>query len=387
LRAIFVGGGTGGHINPALTVAERLLERVPGCEVLYVGTKGGLEADLVPRRGLPFATIEARGLFGKSVPNVARGAVAAALGLLQSLALVRRFRPDVVIGTGGYVSGPVILAAAILRKPSMLIEVNVLPGMAVRALARWVTLVTVPVPSARRYYGPRVRVEVSGSPVRAEVLTTTREAGAAAFNLAPDRKTVVVFGGSRGSRTLNEAALHLVRIFAGRPDRQLIWATGKDYFDEMTKRLFGEGYAELPANIRVEPFLYRAENALAAADLIVCRAGGTTLAEITARGIAAILVPSPVVTHHHQDANAQAVAQSGGAVVIVDEEATGDRITREVSSLLADEPRLTAMSAGARRIGRPEATDRLVELVIALARNRFTPPVPRGGGEKPWYVQ
>ena len=365
-RVLFVGGGTGGHIYPALTVAERLKERHPDCQLLYVGTREGLEADLVPRRGLPFKTIAAQGLFGKSPVAVARGLVKAFGGSLQAFSLVRGFRPDVVVGTGGYVSGPVMMAAAMLGRPTLLMEANVFPGMTVRALARWMSVVTVPYAAAERYFSRAVRVEVVNNPVRQEILTATREAGAAAFGLLPDKPTLLVFGGSRGALTLNKAGLKLVRLFAAHPEWQLIWGTGKTYFSKMTSDLADMGFSELPANIRVEPFLYRVENALAAADLIVCRAGGSTLAEVSARGLPAIIVPSPVATHRHQDHNAEAVAKGGGGLVVPDAYAGGDRIGREVTALLGAPERLAEMAVRSRALGQPDAADRLVDLIVSL---------------------
>lgn len=380
LRVLFVGGGTGGHIYPALTVAERLKERYPDCRLLYVGTKEGLEADLVPRRGLPFRTIAAQGLFGKSPLAAARGLLKAVGGSVQALSLVRGFRPDVVVGTGGYVSGPVMMVAALLRRPTLLMEANVFPGMTVRALSRWVSVVTVPYPAARRYFRKGVRVEVVNNPVRQEILAASREAGAAALGLSPNKPTLLLFGGSRGALTLNRAGLDLVRLFSGRPDWQLIWGTGKTYFPEITKKLADMGFSELPPNVRVEPFLYRVENALAASDLIVCRAGGSTLAEVTVRGLPAIIVPSPVATHHHQDYNARAVAEGGAALVVADAEAGGGRIVREVAALLGDRKRLEAMAARSRALGQPAAADRLVDLIVSLAAGESAPhhAVPRG---------
>ncbi len=362
-----MGGGTGGHIYPALTVAEHLKQRYPDSHLLYVGTREGLEADLVPRRGLPFKTIAAQGLFGKSPVAVARGLVKAVGGSLQALALVRGFRPDVVVGTGGYVSGPVMMAAAFLGRPTLLMEANAFPGMTVRALSRWMSVVTVPYATAKRYFPKGVRVEVVNNPVRQEIITATREAGAAAFGLSHDKPTLLVFGGSRGALTLNQAGLSLVRLFAAHPEWQLVWGTGKAYFSKITADLADMGFSELPANIRVEPFLYRVENALAAADLVLCRAGGSTLAEVTARGLPAIIVPSPVATHHHQDYNAEAVAKGGGGLVVPDAKASGDRIGREVTALLGAPGRLVEMAAKSRALGQPDAADRLVDLIVSLA--------------------
>ncbi len=382
LRLLLTGGGTGGHIYPGLSIAARLRERRPGAEILYVGTAEGLEARLVSRSGIPFAAITARGLVGKSAWQRVGGMLAAARGLGQALAILRRFRPDVVLGTGGYASGPVAAAAVLLRIPLVIQEQNAVPGVTNRLLGRFAGLVAVAFEESRSFFPRRAPVVVTGNPVRPEVLRADRNQARARLGLPHGTSLVLVFMGSRGSATVNAALIKALPRLAGRPGVEVLYATGESYYTRVVAELRaaglspwarepgdhgrGEAGVRLGGNIVVRPYIHDMVDALAAADLVVCRAGAITLAEVTARGLPALLIPSPHVTHHHQERNAEIMARHGAARVIGERGLTGEALADEIMTLLADEAKLSAMGESSRRLGRPGALDDIVERILAL---------------------
>ena len=371
MRFLITGGGTGGHIYPALTIAKALKAARPEAELLYVGSREGLEADLVPREGVPFEAITVAGIMRKSPPEAVKGLLRAGQGTIESYRILRRFRPDVVVGTGGYVCGPVVFSAWVLRIPTAIQEQNVIPGVTNRMLSRLVNRVFLPFEEARRWVPDGGKVKVTGNPLRPEILTRTREEGAANLGIAPRRKVIYAFGGSRGARSINEAMPDLARAVGERPDLYLIWATGQGQFDQAMSRLQSEGIdVEKYGNIMVRPYLHNAVDAIAAADLAVVRAGAMTISELTARGVPAVIIPHPYSPNNHQEHNGRMVERRGGAVVILDRDLNGPSLTSTVLELLDDPARLEAMSRGSRSLGLPTATERIVEGILTLARRK-----------------
>ncbi|HEY8489265.1 MAG TPA: undecaprenyldiphospho-muramoylpentapeptide beta-N-acetylglucosaminyltransferase, partial [Thermaerobacter sp.] len=298
MRVLLTGGGTGGHIYPALAIAVELKRRVPGCEMLYVGTREGLESRIVPRAGLAFATISARGLMRKGPRELVAGILALSRGLIQADRIVARFRPDVVVGTGGYVAAPVALAAVRRRVPVVIQEQNAVPGATNRLLARWAQAVCVPFAEAARFFPEGARVVVTGNPVRPEIVAARREEARARLGLDGTEPVVLVTGGSRGAERVNRAALELAVAVAGWARGVLLWASGERYHGEMAAglaRRLAEVGCDPGPRVRLFPYIDDMPTAYAAADLYIGRAGATTLAEITARGLPAVLVPSPHV--------------------------------------------------------------------------------------------
>jgi len=313
-RVVFAGGGTGGHLFPALAVADAIAKLRPGLRIEFVGARRGLESRLVPRAGYPLHTLPLSGLKGASVPARILAAAGAGLGVLRCVAAFLGRRPSLVIGVGGYASGPAVVAAWLLRVPRMLMEQNHFPGATNRFLAPRADLVCVPSEAARaRLNGHRV---VTGNPVRAAF---------AAIGAAPsgERVSLLVFGGSRGARSINRAVVEA-----------------------------------LPR--------------LAEAELVVCRAGATTLAELAAAGRPAILVPYPHAADDHQRLNAEAVRDAGGAVVLPD----GAPVAGEIVALAADRPLRLRMATAMKTLARPDAASRIAALGLALAEGREAAGVP-----------
>lgn len=367
-RILLTGGGTGGHIYPALSLASHLRSRCPDVELLYVGTASGLEAQLVPRAGLPFVPVRARGFAGKSLAAMMRAAVDFAVGYRQSRRIIRDFRPQAAVGTGGYVTGPVLFAAAAARVPIVIHEQNAYPGVANRWLSRYAHTVAVPFDEARDHFPQARRVVTTGNPVRPEIIAANREEARKKLAVAPDRPLVLIMSGSRGARTINKAAAAMLttqELPAG-----VILVTGEAYYESTLSQLRQSDRAGKlldSGQLRVYPYLDRMDWALAAADLAVARAGATTIAELTVRGLPSILIPSPNVSHDHQRQNAALLARAGAAAMLDEDRCTGDFLATLIRQLLADPKRLEQMAAAAKTLGKPRAGHELARLVLEAA--------------------
>ena len=380
MRVLIAAGGTGGHIYPGITIAQTLRERRPDVDILFVGTARGLEADIVPRAGFAFTAIPAYYLRRRLSLDVLRTGWTAVRGVVEARRVVRRFRPHVAVGTGGYVSGPAMAAALLAGVPVVLQEQNAYPGLTNRLLGRWAARVALGHPAAAAHFGRRDWVVVTGNPIRRDVVTRAREAGRAAFRLEPDRPTLLVFGGSQGTRSINRALLEAAPRLVEELGIQIVHQTGQAGFaqvvEEAVRRWEGQGGRPRPERLpdrvvlgrwQLLPFIHDMPSAYAAADLVVSRAGALTLAELTARGLPAILVPYPFAAEGHQDANARALAEAGAAVVIRDQDLNGETLAREVTALLTDSARLERMAAASRRLGRPDAAERIADLIEEVA--------------------
>ncbi len=356
LRVVLAGGGTGGHLYPALAVAERFREA--GAQVLFVGTRGGLGAKVVPGHGFPMAFVHARGL-GGGAPGALKAVFETAWGLLEGLLLLRRERPHLILGSGGYVCVPVVLAAALLRIPSILMEQNAIPGKAIRLLARFARKICVSLPGCRDGL-PEDRIEVTGNPIREEILTRDRAQAREALGLPQGRPCLLVTGASQGAASLNRAVIQALPGWREQ-DWTVLHLTGPRHLDEVLCRT--EGLTG--GNLDYRAFGYQEDIAglYAAADLVVCRAGATTLAEITARGLPAILVPYPFAAERHQDHNAAVLAERGAALVLADEQIQ-EGLQEAVAELFSHPDRLLGMAQASSGLGRPQAAARVVQVAL-----------------------
>lgn len=362
MKVMIAGGGTGGHVFPGIAVAEELMRQRPHAEVLFLGGRRGLEAQAVPEAGFRIRFIATRGFPRRAWWRWPLAALTNAVGFVQAIWIVMSERPDAVLGTGGYVSGPVSLAAKLLGRPLLLQEQNSIPGLTNRWLARVADEVHLSFLEARAYFSRRDHLKITGNPVRSHILSGERDAALREFGLTPGRPTLFVFGGSLGARRINEAALDAMRRLKGRVDLQCILQTGREDFESIQKAVAAEG---LPA--KVMPFLRRIHMAYAAADLVVCRSGAMTLAEIAVCGRPAVLIPYPHAAHNHQEVNAANLVDRGAAVMILDDELTGERLAKEIAHLLADRTLLSRMSANARLFARPDAAARLARSLVRWA--------------------
>lgn len=366
-RMMIAGGGTAGHVLPGLALAGVLRDR--GHEVSFVGTARGLEARLVAEAGFPFHPVPARPLARK----ISWEAMKAPLVALRSVGLARQAirGADVLVGMGGYVSVPAVLAARREGVPSVLHEQNAIPGLANRALSRLAGAVALTFQDARRFFPRRLRVELTGNPVRPEILRVTedrdvlaKEAGEV-LELEEGRRTIVIFGGSQGALHINRAAVGACRLLEARTDLQLVLITGPAHLEAIRR-----GLPPSRGGLLTRPlgYLDRMELAYARADLVVCRSGATTIAEITACGLPSLQVPYPYATRGHQEANARALQRFGGAAVLLDDQLSSESLATRVESLIDHPERLGAMAERARAFGRPDAGTRLADLVEEVAR-------------------
>jgi UDP-N-acetylglucosamine--N-acetylmuramyl-(pentapeptide) pyrophosphoryl-undecaprenol N-acetylglucosamine transferase len=357
LSVVIAGGGTGGHLYPGLAVARDLLARVPDAVVTFVGTSAGIEARVIPREGLTLALIRSAGLKGKSLAAVLRGLALLPLSAWDSWRVISRVKPSVVVGVGGYSSGPVLLLAALRGIPTLAMEQDATAGLTNRLLARVVAAAAVTYPESTATFGERAFV--SGNPVRSEFFAP----GGRKMNEPPSRVRVLVFGGSQGAHAINvamvEAAPALTR---GDTPFDVTHQTG-----EQDVAFVRDGYSRAGLTADVQPFLYDMHTQMTNADVVVCRAGATTIAEVCAAAKAAILVPLPTATDDHQKKNAQAMAARNAAVMIEQRDLSGERLASEVLSLAADHDRRRRLAAAAAAMARPDAARVIVDRVLALA--------------------
>jgi UDP-N-acetylglucosamine--N-acetylmuramyl-(pentapeptide) pyrophosphoryl-undecaprenol N-acetylglucosamine transferase len=316
IRVVIAGGGTGGHLYPGIAVARELASRRPDAQVSFAGTARGIESRVVPREGWPLDLIRSAGLKGKAFAAMARGAALLPISLADAWRIVSARRPDLVIGVGGYSSGPVVLVAALRGVPTMLLEQNAVPGLTNRIVARVVKAAAVTFDSTRAFFGSKAFV--SGNPVRPEFFATAGSTEESAHDEASGTR-VLVFGGSQGAHAINMAMVEAAaKLAAGDPPLRLTHQTG-----ERDVEMVRTAYRQAGLQADVEPFLYDMGRQLGQAHVVVCRAGATTLAEITAAGKAAILIPLPTATDDHQRRNADALAAAGGAEVLLQADASG----------------------------------------------------------------
>ena len=361
LRVVIAGGGTGGHLYPGIAVARELLARQPDARITFAGTALGIEARVVPREGFELDVIRSAGLKGKSLMDRARGIGLLPLSLADAWGIVSRRRPQLVMGVGGYSSGPVVLIAAARGVPTMLLEQNAVPGLTNRLLAPFVRAAAVTFDSTRSFFGSKALV--SGNPVRPEFVSAvghSQESGAT--DGAPIVR-VLVFGGSQGAHAINVAMVEAAAgLAAGGPTVRLTHQTG-----ERDLEMVRAGYRQAGLQADVEPFFYDMGRQLGQADVVVCRAGATTLAELMAAGKAAILVPLPTATDDHQRKNAEALAESGAAEVLLQRDMTGRVLAERILALAADTDRRARIARAARALATPDAAriivDRALELV------------------------
>jgi UDP-N-acetylglucosamine--N-acetylmuramyl-(pentapeptide) pyrophosphoryl-undecaprenol N-acetylglucosamine transferase len=369
MRILIAGGGTGGHLFPGIAVAEALADR--GAEVLFVGTERGLEARVLPRLGFALETIQVRGLARVSWTERLRFLLEAPLSAAQAASVLWRVRPDVAVGVGGYSSGPVLLAAALARIPTAILEQNSVPGVTNRLLSRVVDRIYCSFTLPEGTF-PAHKTTVPGNPVRQGIIDALEQAGHVGAPATPDdsndsndgRFSLFVFGGSQGARGINETFMAAAPALA-QQRLSLVHQTGEADHERVVA-----AYARAGLTAEVLPFIDNMAERYAAADLIVCRAGATTLAELGIVGRPAVLVPFPHATHNHQEANARDVERQGAAICLPQQELTGDQLASLIAELEADPARRASMGEAMARLGRPDAAHVIAEGIWALGQAR-----------------
>lgn len=370
MHILFAGGGTAGHINPALAVAGYIREKHPDAHISYIGTPDKLESKLVPEKGYNFRTISVAGFQRKiSLENIGKNISAAAKALTSSITarkILKEIQPDVVVGTGGYVSGPVLREAAKMGIKTAIHEQNAFPGVTTKMLAPNVDAVMLAMPEAEKYLKLKKKPFITGNPVRQELLKISREEARAKLGLADDIPMLLSFGGSLGAMRINEAVSGLIKWYNGSDKFYHIHGTGKSGYSDFVDNLKD---VNLSNKIDIREYISDMDVCMAAADLIICRAGAITLSELLACGKPSILIPSPYVAENHQFHNAMTLKRIGAAEIIEEKDLTDEKLIEIVSNLIENKPRLEAMSAAARSGAIMDANERIYEIIMQLYTN------------------
>ena len=360
MRVLVSGGGTGGHIYPALSMIKTIKSQYKEAEFLYVGTPDGLESTIVPANNIHFESIRVAGLRRSfSLENI-KTAYYLVTSIRKAKKIIKAFKPDIVIGTGGYVCAPVVYAAAKLEIKTMIHEQNSLPGITNKMLAKYVDKILICFDEARQYF-PGNKVVLTGNP-RASEVAQTLKVGKAALGLNSKKKTVLISGGSRGARPINDAFIAKIAEYE-KADFEVIFVTGDVHYESICEQI---GKVDELTNVKVLPFINDMPKYLVSIDLFVGRSGATFLSEITALGVASILIPSPYVAENHQEFNARSVTDHGGGVLMLERDLTGDVLFDEISGLLYDEDKLVAMRRETKKLGIPDASARILSVINGL---------------------
>ena len=365
MKIVVSGGGTGGHIYPALALIREIQKENKNTQVLYIGTKNGLESTIVTREKIPFKSIHITGFKRKlSLDNI-KTVVRFLKGVRDSKKMLKEFKPDIVIGTGGYVCGPVVYAAAKLGIPTIIHEQNSVPGLTNKFLSRFVNKIAICFEEAKEYF-PNEKVVFTGNPRASEVIGKDGIRGRLSAGLSTTMPAVLIFGGSRGARPINEAVVKALSEFAEKP-YQVLYITGDVHFNDVQNEVELVGN---PKNVVIKPFIHNMPEVLAGIDVVVSRAGATTLAEITSLGIPSILVPSPYVTNNHQEKNARSLSDHGAAELLLEKDLTSNSLIQHIDKILLDTENLKMMKMKAKKLGVPDSAEKLYNLMKQLVQEK-----------------
>ncbi len=361
-RVILSGGGTGGHIYPAITIAKEL-QKEEDVEILFVGTPNGMESQIIPKEGFNFVGLPAAGLQRHlTIKNIAN-LLKSLLGFVKAFRIIREFKPDVVIGTGGYVCGPILLMSALLNIPTIIQEQNVIPGVTNRILGRFVKKIALGYEEAKENFAHPEKCIYTGNPIRSDIVQASREESRKNLGISNETFMVLITGGSRGAHSINQAMVGVHEYFKSSKNICLYHITGdKEYSTIMKSMSYNPDVSKI---IRYE---YNMPQAMAAADLIICRAGAISLAELAARELPSILIPYPYAAEDHQTFNARVFVSAGAAKMIVDKYLTAKELIQDIELLNQNTKEVEAMSMAAKRLGRVQAGKDIAKLALSLAK-------------------
>lgn len=367
-RILLSGGGTGGHIYPALSIYNRMKELNPALECLYVGTETGLEAQIVPKQNIPFATIKISGLKRSLSLDNLKVVWQMLSSTQKAKKIIKEFNPDVVIGTGGFVCAPVLYAAAKLGIPTMIHEQNSVAGVTNKFLSNFVDQVAISFEEVRKDFDKvSEKVVFTGNPRGQEVLSSPKdELILEEYGFDSARKTVLIFGGSRGAPAINKAAINSIELFK-MADYQVIIGTGSVHFQDWQEYIQAHKI-NVPENVRIVPYIDNMPALFQMIDLAVCRSGATTLAELTALGLPSILVPSPYVTGNHQYYNAMALVNNNAAEILSEDEINSESLSQKINQIFNQANKLEEMAQNAKKLGTPDAINQIITHLEAITQ-------------------
>lgn len=356
MRVVIAGGGTGGHLFPGIALAEEFVKRDRTTEIIFIGTKKGIESRLLEKIGYELRTIDIEGVKGRGMKALLKGLYQIPVSLWQSRRILKQFRPDLVFGVGGYASGPAVLAAHFMNVPTAVAEQNAIPGVTNKILGKFADRIFVTYAQTRTFFSPE-KVVFSGNPVRASL-----SAGTGERNKDKTERCLLIFGGSQGAEAINQSVMDMLPQLQSLTDKiKILHQTGLRQLEDVRK-----AYAESGIRAVVKDFIVDMAQAYAEADLIICRAGATSLAEITAAGKASVLIPFPWAANDHQLKNAQAMEKEGAAKVIREKDLSGAKLFEVVKNLLADEKQLQAMERNALKMSKPDAAETIIDDCLKL---------------------
>ena len=372
-RVIFTCGGTAGHVNPAIAVAQLMAEKNPQIKILFVGAERGLEKDLIPKAGYEFRTVHISSFHRSLKLAEIKHNLVSLYNMVRSpaeaRAILKEFRPDAVIGTGGYASYPTVKAAAKMGIPTAVHESNAVPGLTTELLEPYAGRIMVGFESCRQHYKHPEKVAVTGTPVREDFFTLTKEAAKEKLGVNDGRPLIVSFWGSLGASGMNAQMADMLALEAGKEPFHHIHGAGKSGYAAVLEALTEKGVdLKDHPSLQVREYIYDMAPVMRAADLVICRAGASTVSELTALAVPAVIVPSPYVTNNHQEKNARILEKHGGARVILEKDATGEALYRAAGEILRSPELRRSMSAGMAELGIPDATERIYRTVMALRK-------------------
>ncbi len=366
MRVMITGGGTGGHIYPALAMARTIRKHNPAAEILFVGAVGGMEEKIVPAAGFSLETLPVKGFSRRKLLQAFPTLFLLVRSWRRAHALMRRFRPDLVFGTGGFASAPALLAALAGKKRVIIHEQNLVPGVTNRFLAPWVDHVCLSFEASKKYYRKQSNLVVTGNPRASEMVDLQKAAAREGLKLHQEMPLLLACGGSRGAARINQCMVEYLEQTDKFREMQVLYITGEIYYDQVTARLCqNRVFEKFAGHLTVKAYLEEMPLALAAADLVICRAGATTLAEITALGVPAILIPSPHVVHDHQRVNALALAEAQAAVMLEEKDLHTGAFKDQVDDLLFDPLARKKLSLNSRMLGKPDAAEQIFALMVS----------------------
>lgn len=364
MKVLISGGGTAGHINPGIAIAKYIKNKNPDCEILFVGTQKGLESKLVPRENFEIKFIKVRGFKRKLSKDTLVSVKELFQGLYEAKRVVRDFKPDIVIGTGGYVCGPVVFNAARMRIPTLIHEQNAFPGVTNKLLSRFVDKVAISFKESEDFFKNERKVVFTGNPIRSEMLDVDRNAAREKLGIEKDKPLVVIFGGSRGAETINNTVSELIIKHKDESEFHILFATGELQYDKIIDKL-GNIQSKY---IKVVPYIYNMADVMTASDLVVGRAGAITLSELTALGVPSILIPSPYVTANHQEYNARALEKEGAGIVVLEKDLNHNTLYEQIIYLLKDGDKLKKMAQNAKSMGITNASKKIYAIIEELIK-------------------
>lgn len=367
MKYLITGGGTGGHIYPALAIANEIRSKDKTADILYVGTEKGLESELVPKEGFQFKTIRVKGMPRRINKESFIALKELLYGINDAKKIIKDFKPDVVIGTGGYVCGPVVYMAKKKKIPAIIHEQNAFPGITNKILSRYVDKVLVTFDEAKKYFKYPDRVVNVGNPIREEILKINSEESYKTLDIEKNIPLILSFGGSGGQKKLNDVMYYFIKESVERKDVQIIHVTGKRFYDEFIDRLNRDNI-KLPKNIKVYSYFYEIPEALNIASLAITSSGAITLAEISAVGVPSILIPKAYTAENHQEYNARAFSDKGASVLMLEKDLNHKDFSNTINKLIKDEEKLTKMARASKSLGKVDAAKRIVNIINEIAK-------------------